>query len=81
MGAQYGDSFARHVQVPELVSASLKTSNSKCRYMHTYTNVVYLIAFMLLCDKLSVILSRGYLIFKDSLMCTELRDAPLITYP
>lgn len=80
-GAQDSDRFPRHVQVPVSISTSLKASNIKCRYMRAHTNSVYLIAFVLLCGKLSIILSRGYLIFKDSFMCTELRDASLVTYP
>lgn len=81
VGTQYSDSFTGHVQVPVFISSSLEISNIKCRHMHANMHIVYLIAFALVCDKLNIILSISYFVFRDSLMCSELRDASLISYP
>lgn len=81
VGTQYNDSLADHVQVPVFISISLEISNIKCRHMHANMHSVYLIAFALVCDKLNIILSIIYFVFRDSLMCSELRDASLISYP
>lgn len=77
---QDSDSFAGHVQLPVFISTSLEIPNIKCRHMHANMHIVYLIAFALVCDKLNI-LSISYFVFRDSLMCSELRDGSLISCP
>lgn len=80
VGTQDRDSFAGHAQVPVFISTSLERPNIKCRRMHANLHVVYLIAFALVCDKLNITLSISYFVFRESLMCSELRDTSLISY-